>query len=99
MKIESTMPAYLTSSMKTMEIESADKPVSSFEHWLTDTVGQTNDKLLDADNALQELASGHASSLHHTMLKLEEAKLSFQYLEQIRNRLMSAYQDILREQI
>ena len=33
------------------------------------------------------------------MITLEQAKLSFQYLEQIRNRLMSAYQDLLREQI
>lgn len=82
-----------------MEIESVEKPETHFEHWLTDTVGQTNDKLIDADNALRDLASGNSTSLHHTMLKMEEAKLSFQYLEQIRNRLMSAYQDILREQI
>lgn len=71
----------------------------SFAHLLTDTVSNTNDHLLAADDALQQLASGHATSLHQTMLTLEEAKLSFQFLEQIRNRLMSAYQDILREQI
>lgn len=72
---------------------------TSFEHALTETINTTNNKLLAADNALQELASGHASNLHQTMLTLEEAKLSFQFLEQIRNRMMNAYQEILREQI
>ena len=67
----------------------------SFAHFLTDT----NDHLLAADSALQALASGQSTSLHQTMLSLEEAKISFQFLEQIRNRLMSAWQDILKEQI
>jgi flagellar hook-basal body complex protein FliE len=80
----------------TERVETPDLTKPSFmTHLLTDT----NNHLLAADNALQELATGHSASLHQTMLTLEEAKLSFQYLEQIRNRLMSAYQDILREQI
>ncbi|MCL5271969.1 MAG: flagellar hook-basal body complex protein FliE, partial [Gammaproteobacteria bacterium] len=60
---------------------------------------ETNNQLNAADEALTQLASGHAENLHQTMLTLEQAKLSFQYLEQIRNRLMTAYQDLLREQI
>lgn len=71
----------------------------SFADFLTDTVSTTNTQLLAADEALQQLASGQANNLHQTMLTMEEAKLSFQFLEQIRNRLMTAYQDILREQI
>ena len=77
----------------------AEKPTSSFANWLTTTVSETNEQLVGADNALQQLASGQATNLHQTMLTLEQAKLSFQFLEQVRNRLMSAYQDILREQI
>lgn len=89
-----------TSINKPEVVEQAAAPDNqSFTHFLTDAVSHTNDQLLAADDALQQLASGHATSLHHTMLTLEEAKLSFQFLEQIRNRLMSAYQDILREQI
>jgi flagellar hook-basal body complex protein FliE len=71
----------------------------SFADVLTETINTTNNKLIAADDALKELASGHASNLHQTMLTLEEAKLSFLFLEQIRNRMMNAYQDILREQI
>ncbi len=75
------------------------KPAHGFADLLVESVSNTNDHLLAADNALQHLAQGDATSLHQTMLTLDEAKLSFQCLEQVRNRLMSAYQDILREQI
>lgn len=97
MKIEPLSPMIFNPELRsTTQVE---KPIPSFAHWVTSTVAETNHQLLAADHALQELANGQAVSLHHTMLALEEAKLSFQYLEQIRNRMMSAYQDILREQI
>lgn len=97
MNIDAIMPPLLTPSINT--IESGNPSGSSFSDWLTNTIGATNQQLLAADTALNQLASGQAVSLHQTMLSLEEAKLSFQYMEQIRNRLMTAYQDILREQI
>ena len=80
-------------------LESVPKPASGFTDLLTDAISDTNNHLVAADTALQQLARGEATSLHQTMLTLDEAKLSFQFLEQVRNRLMSAYQDILREQI
>lgn len=80
-------------------LDSVTKPAPGFADFLTDAISNTNDHLVAADTALQQLARGDATSLHQTMLTLDEAKLSFQFLEQVRNRLMSAYQDILREQI
>ncbi|MFI4918181.1 MAG: flagellar hook-basal body complex protein FliE [Legionellales bacterium] len=79
--------------------QSTEKTEPSFANWLGDKMIATNEQLNSADAALTQLASGHAENLHQTMLSLEQAKLSFQYLEQIRNRLMGAYQDLLREQI
>ncbi len=80
-------------------IEKREPQNTSFATWITEAINNTNNELNHADQALQDLASGHAENLHQTMLTLEQAKLSFQYLEQIRNRLMCAYQDLLREQI
>lgn len=97
MKIDALEPINLNTPA--IEIKQTEKPTPSFASWLTDTVITTNNKLVDVDHTLQQLASGQGVSLHQTMLKLEEAKLSFQYMEQIRNRLMTAYQELLREQI
>lgn len=79
--------------------EKPTKPGGSFSQWLMEKVQQSNDKLQAADESLQALAQGQGEPLHQTLLTLEEAKMSFQLLEQIRNRFMLAYQDILREQI
>lgn len=84
---------------QTQSIEQMEQPSASFSSWAGEKIAETNNQLNAADEALTQLASGHAENLHQTMLTLEQAKLSFQYLEQIRNRLMTAYQDLLREQI
>lgn len=97
MKIDALLPSHLNATITPMDW--VEKPTPPFSNWLTDLVSSTNTQLLTADDALQQLASGHATSLHQTMLTLEQAKLSFQLLEQVRNRLMGAYQEILREQI
>lgn len=98
MKIEGmNHPILFETKMPT--IEKNEEHVVSFTHWLSEKILDTNTQLNNADLALTELATGQADNLHQTMLTLEQAKLSFHFLEQIRNRLMSAYQDLLREQI
>lgn len=58
-----------------------------------------NSKLVDAETALQQLAAGRSGDLHHVMLALEDARLSFQLLAQIRNKVLEAYQDVMRMQV
>ncbi|KTC68303.1 flagellar hook-basal body protein FliE [Legionella birminghamensis] len=79
-----------------------EQPISQageFGHWLAAPLQQMNSKLIEADDSLQQLVSGQSVNLHQVMINMEEAKLSFQFLEQVRNRLMTAYQEIIREQI
>ncbi|KTD35304.1 flagellar hook-basal body protein FliE [Legionella moravica] len=83
----------------TPSIERTEQPKTTFSTLMEEKITETNNQLNAADEALTQLASGHAENLHQTMITLEQAKLSFQYLEQIRNRLMTAYQELLREQI
>lgn len=97
MRIDATSTLFLNPQPKT--VESIEKPESPFASWLGEKIISTNGELNEADKALTELASGKSQNLHQSMLTLEQAKLSFEYLQQIRNRLLSAYQELLREQI
>jgi flagellar hook-basal body complex protein FliE len=58
-----------------------------------------NTKMASAATELQELAAGKPSDLHHVMLSLEDAKLSFQLLVQVRNKVLEAYQELMRMQV
>lgn len=70
-----------------------------FVQWLERSLAETNTKLNAADQQVQRLALGETDNLHHVMISLEEAKLSFQLMVQVRNKLLEAYQDILRMQV
>ncbi len=52
-----------------------------------------------AEHAAQQLAVGQGENLHTVMIQMEEAKLSLQLLAQVRNRLLDAYQEVMRMQV
>lgn len=70
-----------------------------FGAWLQRQASDTNSKLLEADRWVQRLAVGEVDNLHTVMIALDEAKFNFQLLTQVRNKMLEAYQDILRMQI
>lgn len=97
MNLNGIEPVNFSSEIKT--IESVQYEQGNFAQWLIDKLGETNQQLKEADSALQELASGKSQNIHQTMLTFEQAKLSMQMMEQIRNRIFSAWQEFMKEQI
>jgi flagellar hook-basal body complex protein FliE len=48
---------------------------------------------------LQQLALGEAPNLHEVMIRLEESRIAFQLMLQVRNRALEAYQDVMKMQV
>lgn len=59
-------------------------------------VGKVNDMQTQSDQAIQRLATGENRNLHETMIAVEKASISFQFMSQIRNKALEAYQEIMR---
>ncbi len=72
---------------------------SGFGDWIAREAGSANRQLLAAEAGIRQVAAGEASSLHDVMIRLEEARHSLQFLVQVRNRLLEAYQDVMRTQV
>jgi flagellar hook-basal body complex protein FliE len=70
-----------------------------FGQLVADGLGRVNESLLDAQSGMQELAAGTAPDLHRVMIRIEESQLSFQLMMQVRNRLLDAYQDVMKMQV
>lgn len=70
-----------------------------FGAWLERSMARLNRDLAQADAGLEQLAAGEAQNLHQVMIALEEARLGLQLAVQVRNRLLEAYQEVLRMQI
>jgi flagellar hook-basal body complex protein FliE len=70
-----------------------------FADWFFGELSAVNDKLVTADHDMQKLAVGAAGNLHEVMIHMEEARLSFSLLAQARNKLLEAYQEVMRTQV
>jgi len=71
----------------------------SFSAVLKDSLAQVSQLQHDAEQAITELATGGPASLHDTMLALEKADVSFRLMMQVRNKIVEAYQEVLRMQV
>jgi flagellar hook-basal body complex protein FliE len=71
----------------------------SFLQRVGEGLQQVNDDLLASQAGLQRLALGDAENLHDIMIRLEESRISLQLMLQVRNRVLEAYQDMMRMQI
>ncbi|MBN1107094.1 MAG: flagellar hook-basal body complex protein FliE [Deltaproteobacteria bacterium] len=60
--------------------------------------GQVDAQIKEANQKTQEFAVGKSFDLHEIMIATEKADLSFRLLVQIRNKLMEAYQEVMRMQ-
>ncbi len=70
----------------------------SFATWMSTEVNNVNQQMVTAEQGLQQLAAGGPVSLHEVMMRAEEARLSFQLMVQMRNKVLEAYQEIMRMQ-
>jgi flagellar hook-basal body complex protein FliE len=74
-------------------------PSSGFMSTLQQAISKANDIQLEAGQATEALMTGQTQNIHQTMVALQEADVSFQLMMQIRNKLVSAYEEISRMQI
>lgn len=72
---------------------------TSFGGMVSAGLDQVNQSLLVSQQDMQNLAVGNVQSLHQVMIRLEESKIAFQLMLQVRNRLLESYQDVMRMQV
>ena len=72
---------------------------AGFSEMVTQGLDQVNAALLDSQVDMQRLAAGDVDNLHQVMLKMEQSRLSFQLMMQVRNRLLESYQEMMRMQV
>ncbi|MGD9135714.1 MAG: flagellar hook-basal body complex protein FliE [Desulfobacterales bacterium] len=74
-----------------------EKPnLGSFGEILIESIGQVNRLQTEANSNINDLATGKQPDIHRTMIAMEKASVSFELLMQIRNKVISAYDRIMR---
>jgi flagellar hook-basal body complex protein FliE len=67
--------------------------------FFSELVSKVNDMQTQSDQAIQGLATGENKNLHEVMISMEKASISFQFLAQVRNKAVEAYQEVMRMQV
>lgn len=71
----------------------------SFKEVLADTVSEVQRLQTEADTTIRQLVSGEITDVAEAMVAVERADVSFQTMMAVRNRVMTAYEEIMRMQI
>lgn len=70
-----------------------------FAELMRSMVDQTDQQQATVQNDLKDMVSGEATSIHDIVLNASRADLAFRLVMEIRNRLISSYQEIMRMQV
>jgi flagellar hook-basal body complex protein FliE len=77
----------------------AQQTVEEFKEMLYDAIDTVSDLQRNADELMTKLAIGETQDIHQVMIAVEEVNLALQLTLQIRNKMLEAYQEIMRMQV
>jgi len=80
-------------------IDSSDQVTKSFADTLSDAVNKVNEVSREADVQMQKLATGETKNIPEVMIATEKASIAFKLLTQVRNKMIDAYQEIMKMQV
>ena len=102
----------MLSALRTTATQAGGKPAEStatsaagvaggdFAQLLKSSIDKVNQTQQGANDMAEKLAAGDTSqNLHEVMIALQTASVSFQEMVQVRNKLVTAYQDVMNIQV
>jgi flagellar hook-basal body complex protein FliE len=101
-----TIPGSLTSSslapvapLAPPATTSTDAAGSPFKDVLGSAIEEVEGARANAAESINQFLSGQGEDLHSTILASQRADLEFQMFLQVRNKVVSAYQEIMKMQM
>jgi flagellar hook-basal body complex protein FliE len=71
----------------------------NFQSLLSDAIGRVEQFQQNSQNAIGKFLSGEDEEVHKVALATQQAELSFDLFLQVRNKVISAYQEVMRMQM
>lgn len=89
----------LTQGLTGKSLPTAGDEGGNFSDVLKNYLRQVNNSLNEAEKMTQDFALGKNIELHQVVLATEQASLALQLTIQIRNKIIEAYQEVMRMQL
>ncbi|MBB4823935.1 flagellar hook-basal body complex protein FliE [Sporosarcina luteola] len=86
----------IASSMKPAALQTPHEAEKSFGAFLKDAIQDVNNQQIESDRLTQKLALGQEVDLHNVMIAAQKASIALNATMEIRNKVVEAYQEIIR---
>jgi len=96
MKVEKVILDNFSKSEGTTKTE---KSATSLSDVLKESINKVGELEKEANQQTESLVKTQGQDIHNTMIAIEKADLSFQLMMQIRNKILTAYDEIMRLQV
>ncbi len=80
-------------------VDSTSGDSQSFADTLSSAVNKVNELSHESDVQMQKLATGETKNIPEVMMAAEKASIAFKLLTQVRNKMIDAYQEIMKMQV
>jgi flagellar hook-basal body complex protein FliE len=77
----------------------AETPAQPFSEHLSEQISRVNELQMEADQSIEDLVTGNSDDIHSTMIAVQKADVSFRLLMAVRNKLLDAYDEVMRMQV
>ena len=97
--LPSVQQVFASGSQSTNKTTTPFDAQNSFASVLKDSINQVNQSQLEADTMTEKLAQGQNVDLHQVMIAQQKANITLQATMEIRNKVIDAYQEMMRMQV
>ncbi|WP_257288090.1 MULTISPECIES: flagellar hook-basal body complex protein FliE [unclassified Endozoicomonas] len=80
-------------------VASEGMTTNGFGNLLQQAIEKVNDLQQESSGMMHKIETGESDDLMGTMIAMQKSSISFQALMQVRNKAVTAYEDIMRMQI
>ena len=96
MKIDSAIQSLQSNMLKGVSDSDSGTKGVSFGEFLNSAIKQVDGLQKDSEKLNEDLALGLTDNIHQVMIASEKASIAMQFTMQVRNKIMDAYQEIMR---
>jgi len=91
-----SIPAIAAPTMPSVEASASG---GAFQSAFADAVSKVESFQQNAQTSVNNFLSGEGEELHHVAIASQQAELSFQLFMQVRNKIVTAYQQVMGMQV
>ncbi len=97
MRIDAISPSIQPTA--TSATAGAEPSGQSFGQTIKEALSGVNNLQSNADDVAAKFAKGDAVEIHQAMIEMQKASTALQFTIQVRNKIIEAYQEVMRMQV